>query len=267
MGSKRKDEDLVTVGPLKSIMSEMIRSILNETLDEKMRIMERMKKDVEDLKKKVRDLEGRIEDRDKYDRRHNLVLYGLPMQPNERPLQFALDIIKAVNIDATPYDLDAAHRLKTRNDTQSPPFIIRFINRWRRDDVMEAFKDKKPRVSLWGGNQKVRVFCNEQLTPSAQALMAAARCHKELFYIWTSKGNIYYRKKLKDSEVRQVLDMADAETMSHLVTEEERKIIRAANERWKKQGAKPKHAESAECRGDGRAAGSNQDQENDHRES
>ena len=56
-------------------------------------------------------------------------------------------------------------------------FIIRFINRWKRDDVTSAFKEQK--ASLWGSEDNVRVYCSEQLTPNVQAL-SAARKHKEL---------------------------------------------------------------------------------------
>ena len=58
--------------------------------------------------------EAKYEATDKYLRRNNVVIHGIPYYRDEDPLQKALEIIQGVNIDIQLCDLDAAYRLKTR---------------------------------------------------------------------------------------------------------------------------------------------------------
>lgn len=146
--SKTKDDEPITLSALKKILDDRLgpilenrlRTILNESLDKRLGEMNEIKKDVEDLKDRIEKQEEKSEDSEKYLRCSNLVFYGVPCQTGEDPLQKALDIIQAVNVDIEPRDLDATHRLRTRNHASPQPFIIWFVNRWKKDDVLAEFK-------------------------------------------------------------------------------------------------------------------------------
>lgn len=93
-------------------------------LNEKLKVAHDIKDEVVELKDTIKEPGYRLEELEKYMRRNNVVVYGVPYQNNEKAFQRALDIITGVNVDITPYDIDAAHRLKTRSSTLSPPFIF-----------------------------------------------------------------------------------------------------------------------------------------------
>ena len=237
-GKKAKDDDPLTLAALKKILDDRLgpiledrlKTILNESLDERLGEMKAIKKEVDELKNRMEKQESKSEDSEKYLRCSNLVFYGVPYQTGEKPLQKALDIIRGVNIDIELRDLDAAHRLRTRNDLVPAPFIIRFVNRWKKEDVFEEFKSQQPTAERWGGEKRVRVFCNEQLTPLNQTIMYEAKKWGEYYSVWAFRSQIFCRKKLPNSEPVQLLDIKAAQTLGGMLTEEEKKTIRTINQ-------------------------------------
>lgn len=232
--NKTKDEDPITLSALKKILDDRLgpilenrlRTILNESLDERLGEMTEIRKDVDTLKDKMASQEVKYEDVEKYLRCSNLVFYGIPFQAGEDPLQKALDIARAVNVDIESRDVDAAHRLRTRNNASPQPFIIRFVNRWKKDEILAEFKNQQPMANRWGGDKRVRVYCNEQLTPRNQSIMFEAKKWSELYNVWAYKGQIFCRKKLPGSEPVQILDIMAAQTLGGMLSEEEKQTIR-----------------------------------------
>ncbi len=101
------DKDVVTVGALKSI--------LNEMLDQKLAIVHEIREEVEKVKMQVKEQGYRIEDHEIYSRRNNLVFHGVPINVNENPLQVAMNLGRAIDVQNYQNDIDAAHRLPSRN--------------------------------------------------------------------------------------------------------------------------------------------------------
>ena len=246
-GKKGKDDDPLTLSALKKILDDRLgpiledrlKTILNESLDERLGEMKVFKKEVDELKERMTKQEKNSEDSEKYLRCSNLVFYGIPYQSNEDPLQLALNIIRGVNIEIEPRDLDTAHRLRTRNNSVPAPFIIRFVNRWKKEDVFAEFKKQQPTANRWGGDRCVRVFCNEQLTPLNQTIMYEAKKFGEFYGVWAFKSQIYCRKKLPNCEPVQLLDVKAAQTLGSMLSEEEKKTIRLANQNQNQRRQQP----------------------------
>jgi len=221
---------------LKATLSEM----LDDKLDEKLRPLQKIEtlaSDITSLKKVVENHEERIVSNEKYDRKKNLVFYGIPIDKTkpEDPMEKALEIIRGVGVDIHDRDLDAFHRLRSRTNSETPPFIIRLVNRWKKDEIFEAFKKQKPLASRWGGSVKTKVFCNEQLTPVNQAILREAKSAKKYFYIWTTNGSIFCRKKLDGSQILEVKDLSMARYLETTVSEVEKAEIQIAERQRKKK--------------------------------
>ena len=120
-GKKNKDDEPLTLASLKKILDDRLgpiledrlKTIFNESLDERLGEMKIIKKEVDDLKTRMEKQEENSEGNDKYLRCNNLVFYGIPYKVGEDPLRVALSIVQGVNIDIEPRDLDIAHRLRT----------------------------------------------------------------------------------------------------------------------------------------------------------
>ncbi len=57
-----------------------------------------------------------------------------------------------------------AYRLPTRNKKGPSPFIIKFVNRWKRDAVMERVKRVKLSADKFGGKSNIKIFSNDHST-------------------------------------------------------------------------------------------------------
>ncbi len=65
-------------------------------------------------KKRIKDLEYQVEELEVYTRKNNVVLYRIPQMENDSPLELAVEIGRAVDIQIDKSDIDTAHRLQTR---------------------------------------------------------------------------------------------------------------------------------------------------------
>lgn len=217
-------------GNSESITMEKMRKLILESLDikldEKLQVLHEVKSDVDRLKATVKELEYRVEDADAYSRRNCIVFHGIPFDANENPMDLATQLGAALDVEIHPNDIDDLHRLRTRNPVGPPPFIIKLVNRWKRNALMANTRIKKLNAGPWGGSIDQRIFANEHLTRRNQAILAEARRHKEFFAVWSWKGNIFYRTKLEGSEVLQLTDVEDAKTLSNQLSPEEKEKIR-----------------------------------------
>ena len=154
---------------------ESIKALLLETLDtkldEKLDQLKLIKTDVDQLKAQVSKHGEQIEDSAVHDRSNNVVFYGIPYDRNEDAIDIAIEIGKSLDMNIIPEDIDTAHRLKTRNPVGPPPFIIRMVNRRKRDRMLVRTRAKQPHAGLWGGDSTQRVYANEHLSPSNQFIL------------------------------------------------------------------------------------------------
>lgn len=201
--------DLVTVESLKVILAEM--------LDERLAGLQELIKKVDKLEKAQRELEERVEERateqDRYSRKNNLIFHGIPVKAKEDALQVVEDMGKALGVQILPDHVDAAHRLPSRNEKLPPPFIIKFVNRWRKEKVLAAAKVRKPTAACMGGSKELKIFCNEHLAPKKQVLFTEARRMKEKYFVWCQGGDVLCRKKEDGARIQQIRRLEDIDAL------------------------------------------------------
>ena len=84
-----------------------------------------------------------IEDSKQYSRRNNLILHGIPVAPKEDLYERVMTVAKALQVETYPNDFDIIHRLGSKNNNLPPPIIIRFVNRWKKEELQEAIQKKR----------------------------------------------------------------------------------------------------------------------------
>lgn len=184
-----KDNDHETVRALKSILGDLFDrqlSVIKDTLNE-------TKNEVSTIREKMKVHEAKLEHNGRYTRLNNIIVHGVPYIKGEKPLQVAVDLKRALGLEIYPSDLDTAHCLRTRKENADapPPFILRSVNRWRRDELMLTIEEKRPKADILGGDPGRSIFCHEQLSPWCQEIWNEAQNHKEYFYLWSFKGDVH----------------------------------------------------------------------------
>lgn len=175
---------------------------LLETKMEKLRsqIIKEIGKELIKITNTVKILETRVHDCENYSRRNNVVIHGIPILHQEDPLVTAEKLGDILGVSMKPSEVDVAHRLKSRNTNQPPPFIIKLINRWKKDKIMAAAKRIQPKADEFGGSKDVRIYANEHLSPQSQLLFAKARKLKENYFVWSKNGQVLVRKKVDKAQ-------------------------------------------------------------------
>ncbi len=130
------------------------------------------------------------------------------MKLGEEPIKVAMELGTVTGVQITPTDIDVAHRLATRNKMLPPPLIIRFVNRWKRDQVMSSIKEIKPTTEKLGGKKDMKIFCHEHLTSHNQKILLHALKLKEKYSIWSNRGKVMWQELVENSKIFQLLDLS-----------------------------------------------------------
>lgn len=116
--SKAKDDEVVTVKMLRSLLLETIGEKIDTRLDkieEKLTNLGNFGSEIEVQKEIIKKQEKRIDGAEMYLRLQNIVFYGIPKQDDENPLEVAVDIARELGISLNFTDIDTAHRLRLKN--------------------------------------------------------------------------------------------------------------------------------------------------------
>ncbi|XP_031339593.1 uncharacterized protein LOC116168079 [Photinus pyralis] len=175
------------------------------------------------LKVKIQNLERKMDDLEQYSHRNNLLLYGIPEDPNEN----VLGVIRRVaqNLNFTEFStnlLVAAHRLGVKQNpvtsqTQTKrPIIIKFVRRFDKEEFLRLRKVKRNlRSSDLGFADEGMVYINESLTSETRKLLGKTRelaKSKQFQFVWTVDGKIFVRKAAGRPSMR-IGSVADLEKL------------------------------------------------------
>lgn len=173
-----------------------------------------------ELKVEFQKMREELEEIPSYQRRNNLEINGVPEVKNENLYEVIARLGAVLNVSIDYRHIDTIHRVPTRRTGEPKPIIVRFFNRWLRDQLYRARKEKKDICAAdigigtrsvgakEGDKKKERVdpiFINEHLTPHNQAIFKRARhlkASKFYKYAWTNGGKVFLRKTEESSPIR-----------------------------------------------------------------
>lgn len=157
------------------------------------------------LRKRVVELEARQDEGDQYSRRNTLEIQGIPFSKNEDVVGIVKTVSRALDYPLEDLQIDACHRLRSKEDSGKPPGII--VKMVRRIDAEGLLQRRRVKRNLsthdLGMKQSLAqvVYVNESLSPARRRLLAAARQVKKdkaYTYLWIRAGRIFMRKNQGD---------------------------------------------------------------------
>ena len=199
---------------------EQSQKFLSDGYDNILQTLQATKKDITSFSSKVKDLEkrttdieesqynieGALDELQQYIRRDCVEVSGIPVLPNDNPIELAVELGNLLGCSLTVEDISIAHRLP--NTTKSKDrMIIKFVRRESKDIIYKgrnrlvgkSTKDL-PSVSRELGksiHNTNRIFINESLTSYRKRLFGRInefrRIHKWK-HIWTVNGRILLRE-------------------------------------------------------------------------
>lgn len=214
IGDHREGSDVLWLSKIEELLDRKFKEVGMVELTAKVTSLQQentvLRNRVDELDEKVMELESRIEykieEQNQYSRRNNMIVDGLSEITGELPIDTALRFASKVGYQLTREQIDDCHRLPKKKNalTQAPrPFIIRFVNRHVKRNMLIKLKNSKPSG----------IFVNDHLTfYSTQIKMEARRLLKPLGYIVESRDcTIFVRKgevKHKLLSTQQVVELA-----------------------------------------------------------
>lgn len=196
-----KDSDPVTVGTLMLTLNQFYAEKLSflENVAEENKIL---KSQVQKLTERVEDLEVRLDDQVAYGCRNEIVIHNMPVQDDEDPTHIAKLAGELVGVQIDKGDVDAAHRMASVKLT--PPFIMRLVNRFKRDEMMRNAKINKPNAESVGGRRDTKIYFSEHLTKRNRELLFNARVLRNSHYVWTKNGMVMCKEKKENSKAFRI---------------------------------------------------------------
>ena len=111
-----------------------------------------------------------------YSRRNNLELFGIPTNISQEKLEDSvIQILRSIEVEAKPEDIEACHNGKNENKDQPKMTIVKFVNRKICNSSMKNRKKLKDtdKTEL-GFNEETPIFINHNLMYVGR--MYAIRC-------------------------------------------------------------------------------------------
>lgn len=178
-----------------------------------------LKKENGNLSEKISQMENRLigyQDRlteaEQYSRNTNLEIKGVVKHDHEVLPDLVKKLGESIGEPIARSDIAICHRVPTQDATKTN-IILQFVNRSKRDAVLDKAKKKRIKNSDLGLDTDAPVFVNEHLCPSLKRVLgkAIARKHQcNWKYIWVRNGKIFARQAERAPLV-QITNEADVE--------------------------------------------------------
>ena len=154
-----------------------------------------------------------------YTRRNNIVIHGIPIQDDNNPIAVSLKVCEAIGVKLEANEIDAAHRLpksKKLPETTPPPFIMKLVSRFKKEEIVSMAKERQPTAETLGGNVQTRIFFNDDLTRKNSEIKFEAKRLWNGYFVWSRRGKIYAREKSEDGKpttIHQINSKEDVNTL------------------------------------------------------
>lgn len=148
-----------------------------EKLEEKNKLVEDLRIEVDTLKLKVSNMEEKLDDADAYERRDTLLFSGSDVphgSDGENCANIVIDLVKdKLKLNLQRSDLSVCHRLGRKPVSQQPDkrnIVVKLCRRDLKADILYACRQVKPNM-----------YVNESLTPIRGTIMYVLRQMKKKF--------------------------------------------------------------------------------------
>jgi len=165
---------------------------------------------------------ARVERLEEYTRKENVIIRGIEMAgegEEKELLQKVKEVANSLDVELQDRHISTVHRLSTRATKRPPPVVVRLVNRWKKEELIAASKQKKMK----------RIFISNQLTPEKLKLLRRAfdlKRENVVNYVWTMGSKLMVRK----NEVDEAIQIVDMDMLKRLGWKEE------MERNWRRKG-------------------------------
>ncbi|KAJ8874058.1 hypothetical protein PR048_024898 [Dryococelus australis] len=171
---------------------------------ERLKGMEIRIRSIEALNTKMVEMEDEVENIEAYLRRNNLEINGTSEEKNDDLYEIAIKMSTALNVQLKKDDIDILHRVLTKNQEIRKPIVMKLTNRWMKQELLEARKNKRSlSTTVIGFGEKGIVFVNEHPTPQNMVLFEKERDMRSKGYSFAriKEGKVFLRKIENDKVI------------------------------------------------------------------
>lgn len=184
------------------------------------------------LENEVTGLKTQLEELLQYGRNVNVQIEGVPEVRTENVIDLVCKLATAINEPVVPArDIQAAHRLPSKNKNKPRPIVVQFSNRFKRDSFLKkAKKEKAKSTVLVPSAPERKLFVNDHLTPYYKKLFFDAKTLKQqkgFKFLWVMNSKIFLKKD-ESCNAEKVSSERDLEKLNKeypdVVTTDEEKL-------------------------------------------
>lgn len=174
---------------------------IKKMFEDSNKALNELRKENEKLQNRICELEKKVEDSEQYSKNYNAVISGVPVRHDEDPVKIVKKIAASCEIQIQDWEIIAAHRLKSRQNGDTP-IIVKFHRKVTKENMIMNVRKKKLTAELFGGKRDSKLFVNEHLTTNKSLLFKKARELKDVKFgyqfVWVKNGQIMARKQEGD---------------------------------------------------------------------
>ena len=197
---------------IKNILNDMNDKIskLNDRLLIKDNVIDKLKEENTNLKDRIILIENDINETERYIRRNNIVIDGIPDEVRDASLQATVtEIAKSLDINVQEHEFEACHRLRSKPNRKGPRrTVVRFVNRRKVEKLLERKKHlKNTSFNESSKLHNTRLFFSDHLCPYFSKLFGMCqklRFNNKLHSVWSYNGEVYYKITVNQEKGKKV---------------------------------------------------------------
>ena len=204
-GSKEL-EDLADLKAIRDSIDELKNNVIRLILEENKKLKERVR-NIEEINKNLEedlvDMEVAVAKQDRYSRRNNIEIAGIPDHIDGDQLEdVAIAILNKLDVKCVSHDLEACHRLpltkKEKSSGRPKRTVLRFVNR-RFSELALASRKKLKGMDLSGIHGDLNNFTitvGDNLGPFDVHLLGMCKhlySKKKISSCWSWKGTVFLK--------------------------------------------------------------------------
>ena len=122
-------------------ISEDINSMREQIINNLVKANKVLQNKVDKLEKQLKNQESYAEANNQYHRRNNIEIHGIPNTVMDDQLENkVVEVLSKIDVQVESADIEACHRLPSRNSNHPKKTVVRFVNRKKNRKI---FKRKK----------------------------------------------------------------------------------------------------------------------------
>ena len=207
-----------------SLIEEIKKEALNKLKQDYIKELNEVNYEIKNLKTVLKDKDDKIEwmneeinKANQYGRRFHLEFQEIPKEDDENLKDMVKKLAGLLGVTMTEKDIQAVHRIPTRNEKRIPPIIIEFTHREIRDNFLKNRKKIVTQDDLLLNGNGEKIYIKESLSKFFRDLEFAARFEfkykKNFKFVWYNKNQILIRK----NETSKLYKISNFEQLNELL--------------------------------------------------